>query len=59
MHEAEVYVVRVYRRDADGVSGMVENVRQRTATSFRSTQDLIDQILGQPEGDDSVVNGKQ
>ena len=53
MHEAEVYVIRVYRRDAGGVSGMIENVRQRTSTSFRSTKDLVDLILGQPAGDDS------
>ena len=59
MHEAEVYVVLVYRRDAGGVSGKVENVRQGTATSFHSPQDLIDLILGQSEGDDTVVNGKQ
>lgn len=52
MHEAEVYIVRVYRREPGGVSGMVENVRERTATSFRSTKDLVDLIL-QPSGDDT------
>ena len=53
MHEAEVYVVRVYRRDAGGVSGMVENIRSRTATSFRSTKDLVDLILAQASNDDT------
>jgi hypothetical protein len=53
MHEAEIYIVRVYRREPGGISGMVENVRQRTATSFRSTKDLVDLILGQPANDDT------
>jgi hypothetical protein len=46
MPEAEVYVVRVYRRDAGGVSGMVEDVLQHTATAFRSPEDLLQLILG-------------
>jgi hypothetical protein len=52
VHEAEVYIVRVYRREAGGVSGMVENVRERTATSFRSTKDLVDVIV-QSSSDDT------
>lgn len=53
MHEAEVYVVRVYRRDASGVSGVVEDIRQCTSTAFRSAKDLIDVILGQRAAGDS------
>jgi hypothetical protein len=48
MPEAEVYVVRVYRRDANGVSGMVEDVLQHTATAFRTPEDLLLLILKQP-----------
>ena len=53
MHEVEVYIVRVYRRDANGVSGVVENIRQRTSTAFRTAKDLVDVILGQSAANDS------
>ena len=56
MPETEVYVVRVYRRDAGGLSGMVEDVLQHTATAFRTPEDLLHLILGhqpaRPAGDD-------
>ena len=51
MHEAEVYVVRVYRRDAGGVSGIVEDVRQGTSRAFRTASELFDLILGHPPTD--------
>jgi hypothetical protein len=56
VHEAEVYVVRVYRRGVSGVSGVVENVRQGTSQTFRSAQELADLILGQPPADNSGGN---
>jgi hypothetical protein len=56
MPEAEVYVVRIYRRDAAGVSGMVEDVLQHTSAAFRSPEDLLLLLLGHPSashvGDD-------
>jgi hypothetical protein len=51
VHEAEVYVVRVYRRNAGGVSGIVENVRHGTSQTFHGASELVDLILGdQPPG---------
>ena len=52
MHEAEVYVVRVYRRERRRSVRHGREHTQRTATSFRSTKDLVDLIL-QPSGDDT------
>jgi hypothetical protein len=51
VHEAEVYVVRVYRRGVSGVSGVVENVRQGTSQTFTSAQELSDLILRHPPAD--------
>jgi len=51
LHEAEVYVVRVYRRNVSGVSGIVENVRQGTSQTFRGASELVDLILGDPPAD--------
>ena len=52
MHEAEVYIVRVYRRDARRSIRHGREHPQRTATSFRSTKDLVDLIL-QASSDDT------
>lgn len=48
MREGEVYVVRVYRRDAGGVSGVVEDVLRQTSAAFRSVEGLAELILLQP-----------
>ena len=53
MHEAEIYVVRVYRRDAGEVAGVVEHVGRRTSATFRTAQDLVDLILGQSGAEDA------
>lgn len=46
MREAEIYVVRVYRRDAGRVVGVVEHVGEQMETAFHTVEDLVDLILG-------------
>jgi hypothetical protein len=59
VHEAEVYVVRVYRRDASGVSGIVENVRQGSSQTFRGADELLDLILGDPPPDSGMPDPEE
>ena len=59
MHEADVYVVRVYRRNAGGASGIVENVRQGTSQSFRGASELVDLILGDPPADSGTPDPEE
>jgi hypothetical protein len=40
MREIKSFVVRVYRRDATGVAGVVEDVQTGCVHSFHSAQDL-------------------
>jgi hypothetical protein len=40
MREIRSFVVRVYRRDAQGVAGVVEDVRTGCIHSFHSALDL-------------------
>lgn len=41
MHQDEVYVVRVYRRDAKGISGVVESIGDARAQSFQTLAELV------------------
>ena len=40
MEELGVYVVRVYRRDAAGMAGVVESVRSGEQAPFHTTEEL-------------------
>jgi hypothetical protein len=40
MNEPGVYVVRVYRRDSTGMSGVVESVASGEQLPFRATDEL-------------------
>lgn len=48
MHQAEVYVVRVYRREAGGATGVVEDVQRGTSHTFRSVSELTVLIVSKP-----------
>jgi hypothetical protein len=49
VRQAEVYVVRVYRREAGGPTGVVEDVERGTSQTFRTASQLIDFILRRPD----------
>lgn len=40
MNETEAYVVRIYRRDAAGLAGVVESVASGERRSFRTAESL-------------------
>jgi hypothetical protein len=40
------YVIRIYRRDAEALGGLVENVRTGQAAPFRSLHELCDLLSG-------------
>jgi hypothetical protein len=40
------YVIRIYRRDAQGIAGLIENVRTGQSASFQSLDDLCDLLSG-------------
>jgi hypothetical protein len=40
------YLIRIYRRDAQALGGLVENVRTRRAASFQSLDELCDLLSG-------------
>lgn len=42
------FIVRVYRRDADGVSGVVEDVQTGCVHSFHSPLDLWGVLAAKP-----------
>ena len=40
------YVIRVYRRDAHAVAGLIENVRTGRSAPFQSLAELCDLLVG-------------
>ena len=40
------YLIRIYRRDAQALGGLIENVRTRRAASFQSLDELCDLLSG-------------
>ena len=48
MREIGSFIVRVYRRDASGVSGVVEDVRSGNVHSFHNVLDLWLVLLARP-----------
>ena len=46
MRTLHSYLIRVYRRDADGLAGLVEDVENGRHAPFRSYPELIDVLSG-------------
>lgn len=46
MKALQSYVVRVYRRDAEALAGLVEDVNTARTAPFRSLAELCDVIAG-------------
>ena len=46
MRPIRSYVIRIYRRDAEALGGLVENVRTGRSAPFRSLQELCDLLSG-------------
>ena len=40
------YLIRIYRRDAQALGGLIENVRTRRTASFQSLDELCDLLNG-------------
>jgi hypothetical protein len=47
MRQHHSFVVRIYRRDAETVAGLVEQVETGRAAAFHSLKDLCDLLGGQ------------
>lgn len=46
MRPIRSYLIRIYRRDAEALGGLVENVRSGRAAPFRSLTELCDLLSG-------------
>lgn len=46
MRPIRSYLIRIYRRDAQALGGLVENVRTGQAAPFRSLTELCDLLSG-------------
>ena len=46
MRQIHSYVIRVYRRDADTLAGLVEDVQTGRSAPFQSLADLCDLLSG-------------
>jgi hypothetical protein len=44
----ESYIVRIYRREVDGIAGVVEETSSRRVKSFRSLAELLELLRRPP-----------
>jgi hypothetical protein len=58
MDELGVYVVRVYRRDAAGMAGVVESVASGEQVPFQTTEQLWRALYDLPSPRRNLFNGK-
>ena len=58
MDELGVYVIRVYRRDAAGMAGVVESVASGEQAPFHSTEELWRALHELPSARRNFFNGK-
>jgi hypothetical protein len=58
MEELGVYVVRVYRRDAAGLAGVVESVASGEQLPFQTTEQLWRALYDLPSPRRSFLDGK-
>ena len=58
MEELGVYVIRVYRRDALGMAGVVESVASGEQLSFHTTEGLWRALHDLPSPRRNFFNGK-
>ncbi len=58
MDELGVYVIRVYRRDTAGMTGVVESVASGEQLPFQSTEQLWRALYDLPSPRRKLVNGK-
>ena len=58
MDELGVYVVRVYRRDAAGMAGVVESVRSGEQAPFHTTEELWRALHDLPSSRRNFLDGK-
>ena len=58
MEELGVYVVRVYRRDAAGLAGVVESVSSGEQAPFHTTEELWRALHDLPSPRRNFFNGK-
>lgn len=58
MEELGVYVVRVYRRDAAGMAGVVESVASGEHLPFQSTEQLWRALYDLPSPRRNFLDGK-
>jgi hypothetical protein len=58
MDELAVYVVRIYRRDAVGMAGVVESVASGESVPFHTTEELWRALRDLPSPRRSFLEGK-
>jgi hypothetical protein len=58
MEELGVYVIRVYRRDAAGMAGVVESVASGEQLPFHTTEELWRALHDLPSPRRNFFNGK-
>ena len=58
MEEMGVYVIRVYRRDAAGMDGVVESVASGESVPFHTTNELWRALYDLPSPRRNFFNGK-
>jgi len=58
MDELGVYVIRVYRRDAAGMAGVVESVASGEQAPFHTTEELWRALHDLPSPRRNFFNGK-
>ena len=58
MDELGVYVIRVYRRDAAGIAGIVESVASGEQLPFQTTEQLWRALYDLPSPRRNLFNGK-
>jgi len=58
MEELGVYVIRVYRRDALALDGVVESVKSGESLPFHSTEELWEALHDLPSGRRHFLNDK-
>jgi hypothetical protein len=58
MHESAVYVVRVYRRDAARMAGVMESVASGEHLPFRTTEELWNALRDLSSSWRQSINGK-
>lgn len=46
MREIHSYVIRIYRRDAEALAGVIEDVQRARSVPFRSLAELGDLLSG-------------